>query len=113
MEQALITHFKRGSCSVLICQWAQAQHFGTTIVIASGRTNPVADHPLSALLHRYFDLSQAGREHDSTSCPAFELAHLWFPMLYTPSWTPLQGLTCLGTQQTGFRIFPRCHTPPL
>ena len=111
MEQALIIHFKRGSCPVLICQWAQTQHFGTTIVVESDRNNPVDDHPLSALLHRYFDLSQAGREHDSTSCPAFELAHLWFPMLYTPCWTPLQGLTWFRHTADWLSHFPEMpHT---
>ena len=111
MEQALIIHFKRGSCPVLICQWAQTQHFGTTIVVESDRNNPVDDHPLSALLHRYFDLSQAGREHDSMSCPAFELAYLWFPMLYTPCWTPLQGLTWFRHTADWLSHFPEMpHT---
>ena len=54
---------------------------------------PGIDHTLPALLHRYFDLSQAGREFDPEPCPTLDLVSLWFPMLYGPLWTPLQCVT--------------------
>ena len=89
MEQALIIHFKRGSCPVLTCQWAKAQHFGTMTMAVQVPMKPRIAHTLPALLHRYFDLSQAGREFDPEPSPTLDLVSLWFPILYAPLWTPL------------------------
>ena len=111
MEQALITHFKRGSCPVLICQWAKAQHFGTTMITEPDHRSSMTDHTLPALLHRYLDLSQAGSEHDSAPGPAFDLVSLWLPMLYAPCWTPLQGVTWIRYTTDWLSHFPEMpHT---
>ena len=111
MEQALITHVKRGSCPVLMCQWAKAQHFGTTLVTEPDRSSSMPENTLPALLHRYFDLSQAGSEHDSVPGPAIDLMSLWFPMLYAPCWTPLQGMTWFRYTTDWLSHFPEMpHT---
>ena len=111
MEQALITHFKRGSCPVLMCQWAKAQHFGTPIVPEPDHTSSGIDPALPTLLHRHFDLSQAGSEHDSAPGPAFDLVNLWFPLMYTPCWTPLQGVTWFRYTTDWLSHFPEMpHT---
>ena len=111
MEQALITHFKRGSCPVLMCQRAKAQHFGTTTVSELVPMKLGVDHTLPTLLHRYFDLSQAGREYDPEPCPTFDLVSLWFPMLYTPRWTPLQCVAWFRYTTDWFSHFPEMpHT---
>ena len=66
--------------SVLMCQRAKAQHFGTTIVSEPDHMSSRIDHTLPTLLHRHFDLSQAGSEHDSEPGPTFDLVSLWFPI---------------------------------
>ena len=110
MEQALITHFKRGSCPVLMCQWAKAQHFGPTLTNESDHRRSKIDHTPPALLHRFFDLSQAGREYDLTP-PAFDLVSLWFPMVLAPCWTPLKGVTWFRSTTDWLSHFPEMlHT---
>ena len=113
MEQALITHFKRGSCPVLTCQWAKAQHFGTMTMSVQVPMKPGVDHTLPALLHRYFDLSQAGREFDPELCPTLDLV-TWFR--YTTDWLshfPEMPHTSFVTDQAFAMVRALGHHPPI
>lgn len=89
MEQALITHFKRGSCPVLVRQWARSQSLGAPEAAVNVNSTPPVDNSLPALLHRHFELSQAGLEYDRWHNLTTDFVSLWFPLLYTPTWTPL------------------------
>lgn len=111
MEQALITHFKRGSCPILTCQWAKAQHFGTLTIAVQVHSMPRVDHNLPALLHSYFELSHAGRKFDPETRLAADLVSPWFPMLYTLQWTPLHCVTWFRYTTDWISHFPELpHT---
>lgn len=89
MEQARLIHVKPDSCPALICQCAKLQHFGSPDININ-MSHQSADSSfvsLPALLHRYFDLSQAGQEFDKQ-----HNVSLWYPLLYIPNFVPLQGL---------------------
>ena len=91
MEQALVTHFKRGSCPVLTCEWARKMHFGS-----HAEPPPPAECPmqpsLPVLLHRYFNLSQQGLIGHAQWVSTIDLVECWFPLLHTPISCPLQHL---------------------
>ena len=90
MEQALVTHFKRGSCPALICEWASRMHFGLDTPSNGPASQTTSSLPV--LPHRYFVLPRPGLIGSARTVSVLDLVNCWFPMLYAPTLYPTQQL---------------------